>query len=119
MKNWGPTPRDFPIGWTDDKGGGVYRLKKERIRLFLVLPWALLHKIILSRIVNWEPIVREILNDLKANIPAGDIASALHDTLAAIVLEGAHLSEIPCVVLTGGCFQNRVLMEKAVALLDS
>ena len=42
--------------------------------------------------MNWEPMVREILNDLKVNIPAGDIASALHDTLAEIVLEVARLS---------------------------
>ena len=48
-----------------------------------------------------------------------DITSAFHDTLAAIVLEVARLLEISCVVLTGECFQNRVLMEKAVALLDS
>jgi len=48
----------------------------------------------------------------------GDIAAGFHNTLAAMILEVARLAKVPRVVLTGGCFQNRVLMEKAVTLLE-
>jgi hydrogenase maturation protein HypF len=45
------------------------------------------------------------------------IAARFHETLAAAIAAVARHLEEPCVALTGGCFQNRRLLEGAAARL--
>ena len=45
----------------------------------------------------------------------GVIAARVHNTLADAVVAVARRAGEPRVVLSGGCFQNRVLMERTVA----
>lgn len=71
-----------------------------------------------SDIIDWEGIVRGVLEDRKNNIPIGVISSRFHNTLAMIILENARRASIPKVVLSGGCFQNSVLLERTVRLLE-
>lgn len=68
-------------------------------------------------VVDWEPMIREILADLERGRAVGDIAAAFHNTLADIVVRVAQLVGEPRVALTGGCFQNRLLTELAVTHL--
>lgn len=69
------------------------------------------------RIVDWQPMVEEILADLARGRTAGDMAAAFHNTLAEIVVAVAERACTEKVVLTGGCFQNRYLTERCVDLL--
>ncbi|MEM6671360.1 MAG: carbamoyltransferase HypF [Planctomycetota bacterium] len=55
--------------------------------------------------------------DLEAGSDASFIAARFHETLARVVTACAARAGEKSVVLTGGCFQNRVLLERAAELL--
>jgi len=65
-------------------------------------------------IVDWAPAVRRILQDAADGVPVGAIAARFHNMLCEVIVEVAERIRIPEVVLTGGCFQNRYLTERAV-----
>lgn len=67
--------------------------------------------------VDWRPMMRAIIANLGRNIPTGEIASRFHWTLAEIALQVALIARNHDVVLGGGCFQNRVLLERTIARL--
>lgn len=66
---------------------------------------------------DWRPMVDAILHDLDREISASQIAAKFHNSLAgwaeAIVMRQSSTD----VVLSGGCFQNRLLAERVSAAL--
>jgi hydrogenase maturation protein HypF len=70
-----------------------------------------------SAIVDWEPMAREILKDARRRVPVAEISAKFHNTLAAIIVAVARRLSQERVVLSGGCFQNRYLTERAVSRL--
>ena len=69
--------------------------------------------------LDWAPMVREILNDVATNAKPQAMARKFHNTLAEMIAGvAAQWPEMP-VVLSGGCFQNRLLTELTVARLDA
>ena len=70
------------------------------------------------QIIDWAPMIGEMLVDLRKGISQGAIAAKFHNTLAEIIVEVARQVVTPKVVLTGGCFQNRYLLEEAVQRLS-
>jgi hydrogenase maturation protein HypF len=69
------------------------------------------------QIADWKMMIVGILDDLKRGVTVGRIASKFHNTLVEMILEVALRIGEPRVVLTGGCFQNRYLTERAVRRL--
>ncbi|HEY0790946.1 MAG TPA: carbamoyltransferase HypF [Chthoniobacterales bacterium] len=69
--------------------------------------------------VDWRPMIRQVVADLRAHAPVGRIVARFHNTLAEMVLAIARRVEEEKIVLTGGCFQNRYLTERCVDLLRS
>jgi hydrogenase maturation protein HypF len=69
-------------------------------------------------IVDWEPMIRQILDDARGGVNRGVVSAKFHNTLAEIVVDIARRIDEPRVVLTGGCFQNRYLTERTVQRLD-
>lgn len=67
--------------------------------------------------VDWRPMIQAVVANLKRGIPAGQIASRFHSTLAEVALQIAYAAREHDVVLGGGCFQNRVLLERTVSKL--
>lgn len=67
-------------------------------------------------IVDWRPTVAQILDDLQAAVAPGIIAMRFHRGLASAVLAVARRYPQVPVVLCGGCFQNRILVECLVGL---
>jgi hydrogenase maturation protein HypF len=65
-------------------------------------------------IIDWQPMILEILHDFQNARSVGLIAARFHNTLAEIIVAIARRAGISQVVLTGGCFQNKVLTELAV-----
>lgn len=63
-----------------------------------------------SWVFDWQPMVSAILGDLRKGHPAGLIAARFHVGLAEGVVRVAQAARLPRVVLTGGCFQNRLLL---------
>ena len=70
-------------------------------------------------VVDWEPLIRAILRDTAGAISLARISKKFHNTLVEIILEVARRIAEERVVLTGGCFQNRVLLESAVRRLET
>ena len=68
----------------------------------------------LPRIVNWQPMMKEILNDLRRAQSVATISAKFHNTLAEIIVAVAKQIDQEKIVLTGGCFQNRCLTETTI-----
>jgi hydrogenase maturation protein HypF len=68
-------------------------------------------------VIDWEPMIRQILDDVKRGIDTGTISARFHNTLAETVVQVARLAAEPRVLLSGGCFQNRYLTERTVQRL--
>jgi hydrogenase maturation protein HypF len=62
-------------------------------------------------ILDWEPMIKEILNDVRAKEPAGVISRRFHNALIESLVDAAKKEGCPQVLLSGGCFQNRYLAE--------
>jgi hydrogenase maturation protein HypF len=68
-------------------------------------------------VIDWAPMLRQIVEDVKRGDQRGIISARFHNTLAEIVVAVAQCIGEPRVVLTGGCFQNRYLTERTVMRL--
>lgn len=70
-----------------------------------------------------DPIIRAIVEDLKARVPKPLISGKFHRTIAEAILEVARKVRaergLKEVVLSGGCFQNMLLLELSVSLLGA
>jgi hydrogenase maturation protein HypF len=66
--------------------------------------------------LDWEPVIRAILGD--RGQPRGAVAAKFHRALAELIVDIARRHGNPRVVLSGGCFQNRLLLECAVGRLE-
>ncbi|MDB6022656.1 MAG: (NiFe) hydrogenase maturation protein HypF [Pedosphaera sp.] len=68
-------------------------------------------------VIDWEPLVLAILAELQNGQSVGIVAARFHNTLADIIVEIARHGGLQDVVLTGGCFQNKYLIERTVTRL--
>ncbi|VAX06002.1 [NiFe] hydrogenase metallocenter assembly protein HypF [hydrothermal vent metagenome] len=72
-------------------------------------------------VLNWTPLWSALLNDLATGITVAKIAARFHHGIAAAVATTARRlcqqHKIQTVVLSGGVFQNRLLLERSSQLL--
>lgn len=68
--------------------------------------------------VDWAPAVRALISDVDAKAPAGKISRKFHNALAQIIVDVARQVGEKRIVLTGGCFQNGYLLQRAVRRLQ-
>jgi hydrogenase maturation protein HypF len=68
---------------------------------------------------DWEPLVRQVTADVRAGVDSSLIAARFHNGLAEWILDVAERSRLEQVVMSGGVFQNKYLMERAAALLEA
>ncbi|MFN4218795.1 MAG: carbamoyltransferase HypF, partial [Candidatus Bipolaricaulia bacterium] len=67
--------------------------------------------------LNWGPMLLNIISDVHLGISIDKISAKFHNTLVEMIVAVArHVGE-ERVVLTGGCFQNKYLTERAIARL--
>lgn len=93
----GVSPEAYPIGWCQrSEGTGVSP----------------------ALVVDWEPAVERALRDHAMGVPGGQVAGRFLASLVDMVVAVAHRARESRVVLTGGCFQNRLLTEWAVDRLE-
>jgi hydrogenase maturation protein HypF len=67
--------------------------------------------------LDWRPAIEAILDDLAAGVAVGEIAARFHNGLSEAIVALARALEQRRVVLSGGCFLNRVLLEGAIERL--
>lgn len=70
-------------------------------------------------IFNWQPIIEEILIEMRRRVPIGVLAAKFHNTLAEAIVQIAKNLGEQKVILSGGCFQNAFLLERTVHRLES
>lgn len=68
-------------------------------------------------IIDWKELIANILSDLSNLIDIKLISAKFHNALVNMLVEIAKLVGEKQVVLSGGCFQNRYLLEKSVLAL--
>lgn len=69
-------------------------------------------------IMEWRPIIRGMMSDSQTR-SAGEAAAKFHNTLAEMALAVARAADEPTVILSGGCFQNRLLLGRTTARLKA
>ena len=70
-----------------------------------------------SLILDWQPMIEAILDDVKAGVSTGKISAKFHNALAEAMVTIAKSFGLDRVALSGGCFQNRYLTERVVRRL--
>jgi hydrogenase maturation protein HypF len=68
--------------------------------------------------VDWEKLILAILEDVRDSISLARISKKFHNTLGEVIVAVARRAGERRVVLTGGCFQNKALLERAVRRLE-
>ncbi len=66
-------------------------------------------------LLDWSPLIEALLAERAAGVPTARLAARFHNSLAAAIVEVARRVGCPRVALTGGCFQNKLLTERAAA----
>jgi hydrogenase maturation protein HypF len=66
-----------------------------------------------AAIADWEPMVRQILADRAGGAAMSAIAARFHNALVQLAIDMAAAAGCEQVVLTGGCFQNALLHDRA------
>jgi hydrogenase maturation protein HypF len=69
------------------------------------------------RTIDVAPLVRALVADVRAGVPIGTMSARFHNGLVEAAVEIARRTALERVVLSGGCFQNRYLLERAIARL--
>jgi hydrogenase maturation protein HypF len=70
-----------------------------------------------SMTLDWEPTIRSLLADVGGAAPVAVMAARFHNTLAEMIVAVAAREGVRQIALSGGCFQNRYLTERAVRRL--
>jgi hydrogenase maturation protein HypF len=69
--------------------------------------------------LDWQPLIEALLADARGRVLAGVVAAKFHNALAGGIVAVAKRAGHERVALSGGCFQNRRLLERTVARLTS
>jgi len=70
-----------------------------------------------SLVLDWSRMIHDILADVNDGVSVANISAKFHNALAEAVVVVAQQFSEPRVVLSGGCFQNRYLLERSVMRL--
>ncbi len=68
-------------------------------------------------VFDWQPLLESVLGDLSRGVERGIIAARFHNALVQAIVAVAQKIGEPNVALSGGCFQNRLLTERAATRL--
>lgn len=69
--------------------------------------------------IDWRPMVKQVIEDIRLGVETGVISAKFHNTMAEIIVAVAARQKVERVVLSGGCFQNRYLMERTISRLQA
>ena len=63
--------------------------------------------------VDWGPTIHAVLDDSCRGTDASIVSARFHNAMVQAIVEVARAVAEPTVALSGGCFQNRLLTERA------
>jgi hydrogenase maturation protein HypF len=67
--------------------------------------------------IDWRAMLLNILDDVTNEVPVKIISAKFHNSLIDAIVKVAQQMKVEKIVLTGGCFQNKYLIEKALEKL--
>jgi hydrogenase maturation protein HypF len=67
--------------------------------------------------IDWAAMVQNLLMDRESGLAIGNISAKFHNTLVKMMVAVAQQIGEEQVILTGGCFQNKYLTERAIQRL--
>jgi len=70
-------------------------------------------------VIDWEPTIVAIIDDVQHRVAPSEIATKFHNTLVRIIVSVAKKVGEQTVCLTGGCFQNKLLLTQSITQLES
>lgn len=70
-------------------------------------------------ILDWRPMLQQMISDIENATPTPIISARFHNTLVEMIVAVARRVGENQIALTGGCFQNAYLLERAVKRLTS
>ena len=68
--------------------------------------------------VDWGPMLNALLIDINNQLPRDIVAARFHRGLTAVLVAIAQKAGDAMVLLTGGCFQNKYLLESSIQALQ-
>jgi len=68
-------------------------------------------------VIDWQPIFHDLIYDFARRVRPSRIAAKFHNTLVEMMVKVASIAGEKSVALSGGCFQNKFLTERAIARL--
>jgi len=68
-------------------------------------------------VIDWAPMVRAVVDDVASGVAAGIVAARAHNAMVEMIVAAAEAVNETAVALSGGCFQNRYLLEHTVTRL--
>lgn len=71
-----------------------------------------------AMILDWRPMLAAVIGDVRKQVGPGVVAARFHNGLVGAMLAVARATGNPRVALSGGCFQNRVLVERGKDRLE-
>lgn len=74
---------------------------------------------LIGGIIDWVPMIGQILQDINKGVAKSDIAAKFHNTLVRFIQAVTQEEGLSQVVLSGGVFQNKRLVEQTVACLEN
>ncbi len=70
-----------------------------------------------GRLFDWELIIKGVLDDIESHLTVEEISAKFHHTLVDIIIKISQKCGEQNIILTGGCFQNKYLTERAIQRL--
>lgn len=67
--------------------------------------------------LDWRPLLADVLEREGSNVGRGELAFAFHRALAKSVVDVARRAGVGTIALSGGCFQNALLLDLTVEAL--
>ena len=69
--------------------------------------------------IDWQPMIQAMIKERHECHDPARIARKFHNTITQMILAVAERVGLPRVVLSGGCIQNTLLLEHAIARLEN
>ncbi|HZT57629.1 MAG TPA: carbamoyltransferase HypF [Pyrinomonadaceae bacterium] len=86
-------------------------------RYELELPSPCVRALSEPRLLDWSTLVEELIEDARRGLAHGLVSAKFHNALAESIVSVARAVGEERVVLSGGCFQNKYLTERAIERL--
>jgi hydrogenase maturation protein HypF len=107
------------VGSFEGQAAMAVEFAADRATSTVSLPPAVVRENVGAFVVDWRPLLAALIKRYIDGAAPEPLAAALHDGLVEAVVEVARSIGVQRVVLTGGCFQNAHLTERAVHRLRS